>query len=68
MFYEECFTLNLEFCLLYYYFYLIIFCTTQYNAQFKIFEPLEYQYDVCEAILLWEQVNLLLLNLLPHFY
>ncbi|KAH0460182.1 hypothetical protein IEQ34_010845 [Dendrobium chrysotoxum] len=26
-----------------------------YNAQFKIFEPLEYHYDVCEAILLWEQ-------------
>ncbi|KAG6493509.1 hypothetical protein ZIOFF_048496 [Zingiber officinale] len=26
-----------------------------YNAQFKIFEPLEYKYDVCEAILLWEQ-------------
>ncbi|XXG63167.1 hypothetical protein AAC387_Pa05g1413 [Persea americana] len=29
--------------------------STWYNAQFKIFEPLEYQYDVCEAILLWEQ-------------
>ncbi|KAL5647619.1 hypothetical protein ACJX0J_041974, partial [Zea mays] len=27
----------------------------QYNAQFKIFEPLEYKYDVCETILLWEQ-------------
>ncbi|KAL8091350.1 hypothetical protein AgCh_033818 [Apium graveolens] len=27
----------------------------EYNAQFKIFEPLEYSYDVCEAILLWEQ-------------
>ncbi|KAK4392822.1 Sialyltransferase-like protein 1 [Sesamum angolense] len=26
-----------------------------YNEQFKIFEPLEYKYDVCEAILLWEQ-------------
>ncbi|GFY85142.1 similar to MALE GAMETOPHYTE DEFECTIVE 2 [Actinidia rufa] len=26
-----------------------------YNEQFKIFEPLEYNYDVCEAILLWEQ-------------
>ncbi|ONK68851.1 uncharacterized protein A4U43_C05F16680 [Asparagus officinalis] len=26
-----------------------------YNAQFKIYEPLEYHYDVCEAILLWEQ-------------
>lgn len=29
----------------------------QYNAQFKIYEPLEYNYDVCEAILLWEQVS-----------
>ncbi|ONK81857.1 uncharacterized protein A4U43_C01F33580 [Asparagus officinalis] len=29
--------------------------STWYNAQFKIFEPLEYHYDVCEAILLWEQ-------------
>ncbi|PKA64030.1 hypothetical protein AXF42_Ash005042 [Apostasia shenzhenica] len=29
--------------------------STWYNSQFKIFEPLEYQYDVCEAILLWEQ-------------
>ncbi|XP_020586457.1 sialyltransferase-like protein 5 [Phalaenopsis equestris] len=29
--------------------------STWYNAQFKIFEPLEYRYDVCEAILLWEQ-------------
>lgn len=29
--------------------------STWYNAQFKIFEPLEYQYDICEAILLWEQ-------------
>ncbi|MCH80833.1 sialyltransferase-like protein, partial [Trifolium medium] len=27
----------------------------QYNQQFKKFEPLEYTYDVCEAILLWEQ-------------
>ncbi|KAI8541258.1 hypothetical protein RHMOL_Rhmol08G0047600 [Rhododendron molle] len=26
-----------------------------YNAQFKIYEPLEYNYDICEAILLWEQ-------------
>ncbi|KAA0066939.1 sialyltransferase-like protein 1 [Cucumis melo var. makuwa] len=26
-----------------------------YNEQFKIYEPLEYPYDVCEAILLWEQ-------------
>nr|CAD1837655.1 unnamed protein product [Ananas comosus var. bracteatus] len=29
--------------------------STWYNEQFKIFEPLEYRYDVCEAILLWEQ-------------
>lgn len=29
--------------------------STWYNAQFKIFEPLEYSYDVCEAVLLWEQ-------------
>lgn len=29
--------------------------STWYNAQFKVFEPLEYHYDVCEAILLWEQ-------------
>ncbi|KAK1319065.1 hypothetical protein QJS10_CPB04g00114 [Acorus calamus] len=29
--------------------------STWYNAQFKIYEPLEYPYDVCEAILLWEQ-------------
>ncbi|KAJ8773022.1 hypothetical protein K2173_028199 [Erythroxylum novogranatense] len=29
--------------------------STWYNEQFKIFEPLEYHYDVCEAILLWEQ-------------
>jgi hypothetical protein len=34
----------------------------QYNAQFKIFEPLEYKYDVCETILLWEQVGTLLLS------
>nr|CAJ44461.1 sialyltransferase like protein [Aquilegia formosa x Aquilegia pubescens] len=26
-----------------------------YNEQFKHYEPLEYSYDVCEAILLWEQ-------------
>lgn len=38
------------------------FITTQYNAHFKIFEPLEYQYDVCEAILLWEQVGVSSLN------
>ncbi|KAJ7976290.1 Sialyltransferase-like protein [Quillaja saponaria] len=29
--------------------------STWYNEQFKIYEPLEYRYDVCEAILLWEQ-------------
>ncbi|KDP41852.1 hypothetical protein JCGZ_26870 [Jatropha curcas] len=29
--------------------------STWYNAQFKIYEPLEYHYDVCDAILLWEQ-------------
>ncbi|KAL6509133.1 purple acid phosphatase [Orobanche gracilis] len=29
--------------------------STWYNEQFKIFEPLEYKFDVCEAILLWEQ-------------
>ncbi|XP_078433839.1 MALE GAMETOPHYTE DEFECTIVE 2 [Wolffia australiana] len=29
--------------------------STWYNAQFKIFEPLEYKYDLCDAILLWEQ-------------
>ncbi|CAH9072595.1 unnamed protein product [Cuscuta europaea] len=29
--------------------------STWYNEQFKIFEPLEYKYDVCEALLLWEQ-------------
>lgn len=29
--------------------------STWYNEQFKIFEPLDYHYDVCEAILLWEQ-------------
>ncbi|XP_068645701.1 sialyltransferase-like protein 5 [Aristolochia californica] len=29
--------------------------STWYNAQFKVFESLEYRYDVCEAILLWEQ-------------
>ncbi|KAL0694635.1 hypothetical protein Bca4012_061815 [Brassica carinata] len=26
-----------------------------YNKQFKIFEPLEFKYNVCEALLLWEQ-------------
>ncbi|KAK7395986.1 hypothetical protein VNO78_16643 [Psophocarpus tetragonolobus] len=29
--------------------------STWYNAQFKKFEPLEYNYDLCETILLWEQ-------------
>ncbi|XP_057530850.1 sialyltransferase-like protein 1 [Amaranthus tricolor] len=29
--------------------------STWYNEQFKKKEPLEYDYDVCEAILLWEQ-------------
>uniref|UniRef100_A0A0D3DYD9 Sialyltransferase-like protein n=1 Tax=Brassica oleracea var. oleracea TaxID=109376 RepID=A0A0D3DYD9_BRAOL len=29
--------------------------STWYNAQFKIFEPLEFKYNVCEAVLLWEQ-------------
>ncbi|KAJ6880237.1 Glycosyl transferase [Populus alba x Populus x berolinensis] len=29
--------------------------STWYNQQFKKFEPLEYNYDVCDAILLWEQ-------------
>ncbi|MED6171636.1 purple acid phosphatase [Stylosanthes scabra] len=29
--------------------------STWYNAQFKHFEPLEYKFDVCESILLWEQ-------------
>lgn len=28
----------------------------QYNAQFKVFEPLQYKFNVCEAVLLWEQV------------
>ncbi|KAK8943510.1 hypothetical protein KSP40_PGU001256 [Platanthera guangdongensis] len=31
---------------------------TAYNAQFKVFEPIEYHYDVCEAILLWERGQL----------
>lgn len=34
-----------------------MFQQLQYNQQFKKFEPLEYTYDVCEAILLWEQVD-----------
>ncbi|KAF1885703.1 hypothetical protein Lal_00039551 [Lupinus albus] len=29
--------------------------STWYNAQFKKFEPLEYNYDMCQTILLWEQ-------------
>lgn len=29
--------------------------STWYNSQFKVFEPLEYTYDVCDTILLWEQ-------------
>ncbi|KAJ7971777.1 Sialyltransferase-like protein [Quillaja saponaria] len=29
--------------------------STWYNEQFKVYEPLEYKYDVCETILLWEQ-------------
>ncbi|MCL7038424.1 hypothetical protein MKW94_030258 [Papaver nudicaule] len=31
--------------------------STWFNKQFKKHEPLEYTYDVCEAILLWEQVR-----------
>jgi hypothetical protein len=30
--------------------------STWYNAQFKVFEALEFKYNVCEAVLLWEQV------------
>lgn len=29
--------------------------STWYNQQFKVYEPLEYTYDVCDAVLLWEQ-------------
>lgn len=29
----------------------------QLNPQFKTYEPLEYTYDICEAVLLWEQVS-----------
>ncbi|XVE91356.1 hypothetical protein REPUB_Repub01dG0002600 [Reevesia pubescens] len=29
--------------------------STWYNEQFKIYEPLEYSYDICDTILLWEQ-------------
>lgn len=36
----------------------------QYNEQFKVFEPLEYHYDICDAILLWEQVNVQSFSLL----
>ena len=28
----------------------------QYNRQFKVYEPLEFVFDVCETLLLWEQV------------
>ncbi|KAG2305455.1 hypothetical protein Bca52824_034106, partial [Brassica carinata] len=34
-----------------------------YNKQFKIFEPLEFKYNVCEALLLWEQVRAFFLSL-----
>jgi hypothetical protein len=36
--------------------------STWYNTQFKYFEPLEYNYDVCETILLWEQVSTWFMN------
>ncbi|XP_022725800.1 LOW QUALITY PROTEIN: sialyltransferase-like protein 1 [Durio zibethinus] len=29
--------------------------STWYNEQFKVYEPLEYSYDICDTILLWEQ-------------
>ncbi|PWA67374.1 MALE GAMETOPHYTE DEFECTIVE 2 [Artemisia annua] len=29
--------------------------STWLNPQFKTYEPLEYTYDICEAVLLWEQ-------------
>ncbi|XP_002962143.2 sialyltransferase-like protein 5 [Selaginella moellendorffii] len=29
--------------------------STWRNEQFKIYEPLEYEFDVCETLLLWEQ-------------
>ncbi|EFJ33893.1 glycosyltransferase, CAZy family GT29 [Selaginella moellendorffii] len=29
--------------------------SVQRNEQFKIYEPLEYEFDVCETLLLWEQ-------------
>ncbi|XP_057824783.1 sialyltransferase-like protein 5 isoform X2 [Cryptomeria japonica] len=29
--------------------------STWYNEQFKFYEPLEYPFDICETILLWEQ-------------
>lgn len=29
--------------------------STWYNQQFKYYEPLEYSFDICETILLWEQ-------------
>lgn len=36
---------------------MMMFLDLQYNAQFKLFEKLQYEYDVCETILLWEQVS-----------
>ena len=36
----------------------------QYNEQFKVYEPLEYSYDICDTILLWEQVNVQSFSLL----
>ncbi|RDX74439.1 Sialyltransferase-like protein 5, partial [Mucuna pruriens] len=32
----------------------VVMSITVYNAQFKKFEPLEYNYDMCKTILLWE--------------
>ncbi|KAH7518965.1 hypothetical protein FEM48_Zijuj09G0227500 [Ziziphus jujuba var. spinosa] len=29
--------------------------STWYNEQFKVYEPLQYKYNVCETLLLWEQ-------------
>ncbi|XP_022777012.1 sialyltransferase-like protein 1 [Durio zibethinus] len=29
--------------------------STWYNEQFKVYEPLEYSYDICDTIILWEQ-------------
>ena len=41
--------------------YALVFILTfilnmQFNQQFKMYEPLEYRFDVCESLLLWEQV------------